>query len=318
MERELVIQSLAAAPALLRRLTDDLSPEQATRAPKPGEWTVTEVARHLVDGDRDTFLPRLRRILAEERPVFESRDRRPSADRSDLATLLGAFESARGEVVKILQGLEPEEWSREGVSPSRGPLSVEAYARSMAEHDGEHLAQVQQIREALGLRPKRAAARVALPLPELLALTEPTPERVRALARDLTPAELRRRPREGDWSMKEVVAHLLKVERDLFLPRLRRIAEEDRPAIERFDPDAWARERDHREGDFMADLAEFAAARRRTREFLAGLPPGAPERVGVFLALGPLTLGAYAAMLADHDAEHLAQLQACRAALTGH
>ena len=227
MDRELVVANLAVAPNLLRLLAEDFSPQLAIKAPKPGEWSVAEVVRHLVEGDRDTFLPRLRRMLAEERPVFPSRDRQASGDRSDLATLLGAFESARGEVVKILNGLELSQWARAGVSPSRGALSVEAYAATMAGHDTEHLQQIHQVRSALGLRPKRTEARVALPLAEVAAAIQPLPGKIEALSRGLSAEQLRQRPRDGEWSVKEVMAHFLKVERDVFLLRLKRIVNED-------------------------------------------------------------------------------------------
>jgi uncharacterized damage-inducible protein DinB len=266
-----------------------------------------------VEGDRDTFLPRLRLMLAEHRPVFQSRDRQAPADRADLATLLGAFAAARGEVVKILSGLDSPQWSREGVSPSRGALSVEAYAATMSGHDTEHLQQIQQVRGTLGLRPKRTEARLALPLADIAAAIQPLPERIDALCRALTADQLRRRPREGEWSMKEVMAHLLKVERDLFLPRLKRMVAEERPRFERFDPDAWAAEQDHRQGDFMADWREFAEARRKTRAFLLSLGPEAAERIGLSSAFGPVSLATYATHIVDHDSEHLAQLEACRA-----
>ena len=313
MDRELVIANLAATPGLLRLLTDDLSADQTTRPPKPGEWSVTEIVRHLVEGDRDTFLPRLRRMLAEERPVFPSREPRASADRSDLATLLGAFESARREVLKILEGLEPPQWRREGVSPSRGPVTVEAYAATMAGHDTEHLQQVHQVRNALGLRPKRTEARVTLPVAEVAAAIELLPGKIEALCRGLSAEQLLRRPREGEWSMKEVMAHFLKVERDVFLLRLGRIVNEDRPRFESFDPEAWAAERDHRQGDFMDEWRRFAEARRETVALLTSLPPAAADRIGLSGFFGPVTLAQYATHMVDHDLEHLAQLQACRA-----
>src|SRR5438874_5808700 len=129
-ERELMLARLAATPRLLREMTADLSGETAARPPAPGEWSIAEVVRHLVHGDRDTFLPRLRRMLAEARPVF---DKTPLAagDRADLTTLVAAFASAREQVVKILNALDDAAWRREGVSPSRGALSVEAYASTM-------------------------------------------------------------------------------------------------------------------------------------------------------------------------------------------
>lgn len=313
MDRELVIANLAVAPNLLRLLAENFSPELAIKAPEPGEWSVAEVVRHLVEGDRDTFLPRLRLMLAKERPVFETRDRQPSADRSDFPTLLGAFESARGEVVKILKGLEASQWAREGVSPSRGVVSVEAYAATMAGHDTEHLQQIHQVRGALGLRPKRTEARVALPLAEVAAAIQPLPDRIEALLRGLSAEQLRQRPREGEWSMKEVMAHFLKVERDVFLLRLKRIVNEDRPRFESFDPEVWAAERDHRQGDFVDDWRRFAEARRETVALLTSQPPAAADRIGLSAFFGPVTLAQYATHIVDHDLEHLAQLQACRA-----
>jgi uncharacterized damage-inducible protein DinB len=311
MDRALTVAKLGATPRLLRRLTGDVPPNGARRQPRPGEWSIAEVVAHLAEGDHVTFLPRLRRMLAEERPVFASRSPEP-ADLSDLAALLGMFEAARREVVGILEGLEPSTWLREAVSPSRGAVSVEGYAALMAEHDTEHLRQIHEVRSAVGLPPRRTEARVALPLDEIAAAIEPVPRRIELLCRDLSAERLRRRPGEGEWSMKEVMAHLLKVERDLFLPRLRRMVEEERPRFEPFDPDAWAAERDHREGDFAADLAAFQAARQETRAFLRSLPPEAADRIGLSGGFGPLTFGMYATHIVDHDIEHLAQLEACR------
>ncbi len=313
----MLVANLGATPALLRRLAEDASVDQAGQAPRPGAWSIAQVVSHLLDGDRDLFLPRLRLMLAEERPVFESRNPEPSADRSDLATLLDAFESARGGVVKILEGLDSSGWAREAVFSNRGAVTVEGYAAMMAGHDTEHLQQIHQVRSVLGLRPKRAEARVALALGEIVAAIQPVPETIAALCRGLSPDQLRRRPRQGEWSMKEVMAHFLKVERDLFLPRLRRIAEEDRPRFESFDPEAWAAERDHRQGDFMADWRQFAAARAETVAFLQGLPPAAGERLGLSGFFGPIILAAYATHIVDHDIEHLSQLGACRAVVGG-
>jgi hypothetical protein len=150
MNRDLLVQRLDSTPDRLLRLCADLAPEDAAQRPAAGEWSVTEVVRHLVEGDRETFLPRLRRMLAEVRPVFEARERTPG-DRSDLPTLLRAFESARREAVRILRELDPEGWMREGVSPSRGPLTVEAYALAMADHDDEHLAQIDSTKTVIEL-----------------------------------------------------------------------------------------------------------------------------------------------------------------------
>ena len=313
MEQSLVVLSLEVAPRLLAAMTTDCPAALAWTPRAPGEWSIALVVRHLMEGDRDTFLPRLRRMVAEERPVFDTKGGAYTEGR-DLPAMVSAFEAARGEAVRSLKALDAEGWRREGVSPSRGSLTIAEYARSMAEHDIEHLRQIHDVREALGLTPKRAEARLALPLSEIAIAITPGPERVRELADGLTAAQLRHRPRDGQWSMKETMAHFLKVERDVFLPRLRLMAGEHRPVFERFDPDSWAAERDHREGHFAEEWRQFNALRDETVAFMRSVSPAAGERLGLSSFFGPITLAQYATHVVDHDIEHLAQLSACRAA----
>lgn len=311
VDRALTRAALRVTPRMLREMTRDCTPDQTTTPPKPGEWAMVDVVRHLVEGDRDTLLPRLRRMLAEPRPVFALR--RPlEHDGADLGTLLDVFERARADVVRILDAIDDAGWKREGVSPSRGPLSVEAYAASTVAHDTEHLQQIHDVRATLGLLPKRCEARLALAIPELTTALAATPRAIAAVADGLGVDALRWRPRDGEWCLTEVLAHLLDLERTLFLPRLRHIAVEDRPAFETFDVEGWARSRDHRGRDFAADLAAFGQARAETLRFLEALRPGVAERVGLSGHFGPVTLAQYATHAADHDLEHLAQMRALR------
>lgn len=314
IDRALILASLRVTPRMLREMKRDCTTADVTTPPKPGEWAIVDVVRHLVEGDRDTLLPRLRRMLAEPRPVFGVR--RPlEHDDSDLATLLDVFERARADVVRILTAIDDAGWQREGVSPSRGPLSVEAYAASTVAHDTEHLQQIQDVRATRGLAPKRCEARMTLAMPELTTALAATPSAIAGLSRGIGTEALRCRPRAGEWCLTEVMAHLADLERTVFLPRLRRMAAEDRPAFETFDPDAWARSRDHRARDFAADLEAFTAARADTLKFLHDLPRGATERAGLSGHFGPVTLGQYATHAADHDLEHLGQM---RDLSTGH
>jgi uncharacterized damage-inducible protein DinB len=314
-DRQLNVARLAATPVLLREMTRDAAGELAWTPPKPGEWSIGEVVRHLVEGDRDTFLPRLRRMFAESRPVFAS-GRRTDGDNADLATLLAAFTDARRQAVALLGALDEAGWRREGVSPSRGPLTVETYAATMDAHDTEHLRQIQDVRATLGLTPRRCEARLALSMSELRDVLVATPDRVAELAASLDAGTLRERPEPGEWSMKEVLAHLMELESRLFLPRFRLMATQEHPRFEAFDPLAWERERDRREGRFEDDLASFRRARAETLAYLVTLPRGAAERPGISGHFGPLTLGQYVTHAADHDLEHLAQMRACRAAVT--
>jgi hypothetical protein len=311
-ERELIVLRLSAAAGMLRELTNDVTLEQAARSPAPGAWSISEIVRHLVEGDRDTFLPRLRRMLAETRPAFE-KSRPAEGDASDLATRVAAYASARTQVVKILTGLDEAGWRREGVSPSRGPLTVEAYARSTDAHDAEHFRQIHDVRTWLGLRPKRCEARTPLGVDDLATALAAAPGRLRTAAAGVDDEGRRRRPAPGEWCLNEVMAHLLHVETELFLPRLRRIATEEHPRFPAFRPEPWARERDHSLDGFDASLAAFERARAETVTFLRTLPPGADHRLGVSGVFGPLSILDYATHIADHDVEHLAQMAELRA-----
>jgi uncharacterized damage-inducible protein DinB len=311
--RELRLARMAATAGLLREMTADLDGETASRAPASGEWSIAEVVRHLVQGDRDTFLPRLRRMLGESRPVFDKTTVAPG-DATDLPTLVAAFASARTQVVKTLRGLDDAGWRREGVSPSRGALSVETYAATMDAHDTEHLRQIQDARAALGLRPKRCEARAPLTVADIVAALETAAPRLAAVAADLGETQRRRRPAAGAWCLNEVMGHLLHVETEVFLPRLRRIVAEDQPAFEAFSPEPWTHERDHSLDAFDGSLAAFTKVRDETLALLRALPPGAAERLGLSAFFGPVTLGQYATHIADHDLEHLAQMRECRRA----
>ena len=314
-EQALILARLSSTAGMLRELTSDVTPEQGARPPASGEWSIVEVVRHLVEGDRDKLLPRLRRMLAEARPVFEPTT--PAAgDASDLATLVAAFAAAREQVVKVLTGLDAAGWQREGVSPSRGALTIERYARSTDKHDTEHLRQIHDGRARLGLRPKRCEARAPLPLADLAAALAAAPGRLRAVAAGLDDAQRRHRPAPGEWGLNEVIAHLLHVETELFLPRLGRIATEEHPAFPAFSPEAWARERDHSLDAFDTSLAAFERVRAETIAYLRALPVDAGERLGLSGFFGPMSLLQYATHMADHDVEHLAQMARARASAT--
>ena len=312
-DRELTLASLRATPSLLRQLALDLTPEQAATPPRANEWSVIDVVRHLLEGERDTFVPRLRRMLAETRPGFAKTPRHAN-DASDLNTLLDAFAHSRAQSTAILGGLEEPDWPREGVSPSRGPITIEAYAVTMSEHDTEHLGQIEDVRATLGLLPRRCEARRPSSVSALTVELADTPRRLADILEGLTPVDWRRRPRTGEWCLNEVMAHLNELESRLFLPRLQRIAADHRPTFEAFDVAGWARERDRQDEPFDRALAAFTRARGETLAFLSSLTPGAADRLGFSGAFGPVTLAQYATHAADHDLEHLQQMAACRAA----
>jgi len=102
-------------------------------------------------GEGEVILPRLKRMLLQEAPVFPSSASsrtgfaaNPKA--RDFRADVAAFRRVREETVEFLEALKDSDWQRTGTTPTRGTLTIEAYARYLAEHDLEHLAQLETTR----------------------------------------------------------------------------------------------------------------------------------------------------------------------------
>src|SRR3989441_490454 len=75
------------------------------------------------------------------------------------------------------------------------------------------------------------------------------------------------------------------------------------------DPDRWAEDHQYRRADPGAALVAFERRRREITTLLRGLAPGEWARGGIHLRHGRLSLAEWAARLAAHDDNHLAQLR---------
>ena len=136
----------AVAEALLK-----ITAEELDARPGPGRWTAREIVHHLADSEM-TSAVRLRRLLAEERPMIQGYDqdefaRRLHYDRPH-ETSLELFRYARETTAELLERLQPADWLREGVHSESGPYSVETWLRIYAEHAHRHARQIRQARAA--------------------------------------------------------------------------------------------------------------------------------------------------------------------------
>jgi len=119
---------------------------------------------------------------------------------------------------------------------------------------------------------------------------------------------LRRRPREGEWCLKEIAAHLRDAE-ELALLQMNAVLDAgDRPLPVR-DIDALPLERDYLAADFSLLLSEFRGLRRQTVHLLWGLMEPDWQRRARHPYRGDITLREIAHELAQHDLEHLWQVR---------
>lgn len=106
--------------------------------------------------------------------------------------------------------------------------------------------------------------------------------------------------------MTEIFGHLRDVDREVNLPRLRKIMADDNPFIASAATDDWVKERQYARQEGHSSLAEFTVERKELLALLADLQSGwkRPARHAIF---GPTNLQELVGFIAEHDRAHVKQ-----------
>ena len=128
----------------------------------------------------------------------------------------------------------------------------------------------------------------------------------------ITPEELDAKPAPGKWSAREIVHHLADSETTAAI-RLRRLLAEDRPAIQGYDQEEFAR-RLHYDRPHEASLELFRAVRASTVELLKCLTESEWLREGTHTEVGRYGLDTWLRIYAQHAHRHADQIRAARGA----
>lgn len=142
-----IVAHMRAAPAALREAMAAVPPGQQDRPPRAGEWSVRETLIHLRNVIVMVYGLRLRRLLYEREPVFGDYDeeafrREDLARHESLEDLVRMITAEHEQIVRLLDGLPAERWSREGRHPELGAMSIESLARQVGAHTEEHARQI--------------------------------------------------------------------------------------------------------------------------------------------------------------------------------
>jgi uncharacterized damage-inducible protein DinB len=125
---------------------------------------------------------------------------------------------------------------------------------------------------------------------------------------------LRRPEAPGKWSMLEVLVHLVDSEL-VYGYRVRKILAADRPRLDGYDQDEWARRLRYNDEDPAAAVEDLQAMRRRTLRLFRGLTEEQLAREGIHGERGPESVGRITRLLAAHDLVHRRQIERIRRAL---
>jgi hypothetical protein len=142
---------------------------------------------------------------------------------------------------------------------------------------------------------------------ELLKTLRAGPLILRTLVRGLDDAAVRRRPRDGEWAVVEVVGHLADTERRA-IGRLQQMLDEEEPFLPAYDPDRLAEEHRYIELDLAPALDRFERLRADHVAALENLDDAGWRRVGRHEENGRMTVQLQGAHIAGEDGNHLAQI----------
>ena len=138
-----------------------------------------------------------------------------------------------------------------------------------------------------------------------------TSARIADLTEGLPPAHLLTPPQPGEWSARDVLAHL-RACADMWGKYIVVILTEDRPTFQAVNPTSWIKQTNYREQDFHPSLLAFTAQRAELLAVLEPLPPEGWSRMATVTGAGKpreRTVHAYAQWLAHHERSHLTQIE---------
>lgn len=125
--------------------------------------------------------------------------------------------------------------------------------------------------------------------------------------RSLTDAQALVRPADDEWSVKQVLGHVLDTER-LFAFRMMWFARGDTIDLPGMEPNPWVENARFDELPLADLLAEFAALRQATQYLISGLNEAMWLRGGI-ASNNPVTVRALGWIIAGHELHHLDSLR---------
>lgn len=147
------IERLSSMPAFLEAALQAASHDELVYRPGEDAFSLVEHACHLRDLEREGYLARVRRMLAEELPVLQGFEGdRVARERNYLAQDAHAaardFAAARRELIALAAPLGEAQLKREGLFQGQRIMLCELIAM-IVEHDRGHREEIEALAEAL-------------------------------------------------------------------------------------------------------------------------------------------------------------------------
>ena len=138
-----------------------------------------------------------------------------------------------------------------------------------------------------------------------------TPARLADLTKGLSPVQLVISPEPGEWSARDVLAHLRACS-DMWGQYIMKILNEDHPTFKAVNPTNWIKSTNYLELEFQTSLKAFTEQRAELVAVLKPLHPEDWSRTATVTGAGKprqRTVQTYAQWLANHEQSHFKQFE---------
>ncbi len=143
-----ILRSLGSTPARLEGLEGQLVNAVRVDSPRaPGKWSPRQILAHLSDVESVQRV-RVMAMLSEDHPVMlgfnaDSWAAAGAYDKRDTSSSLAAYTALRASNLELWSALSSQQLERRGTHPTRGEFSVQQWLGFVAQHDLNHLAQLE-------------------------------------------------------------------------------------------------------------------------------------------------------------------------------
>ena len=146
VQRQTLMESLAAAPANLRAAVAKLTEAQLDAPYRPEGWTARQVVHHVADSHLNAYT-RFRLALTEDEPTIKPYNEAAWAELSDARTApttvsLVLLEKIHERWVMLMRSLAPEIFARVFKHPDLGAMSLDTQIQLYEWHGRHHIAHI--------------------------------------------------------------------------------------------------------------------------------------------------------------------------------
>ena len=149
-----MVEQYAAGAGLVADAIKGLSPEDFTKTPVPGTWSIGQIVIHLMDSDLIAS-DRMKRVIAEENPTIigyheDAFSKKLFYHLQDPLKAAEIFRLNRELTAVVLRNLPAEAFDRMGTHNERGKVTLGEFVTTYVKHLEHHLGFLRHKRQLLG------------------------------------------------------------------------------------------------------------------------------------------------------------------------